>query len=182
MTHYDIILIEDRKQDVAEILDCLKESAKEKSDKYDFHFEHIQGTEECNYEGEEYLFYNESILQTIEQKCAEARDQSKEKIGLLLDVMLTKEDLESNLSSYYPQAELAKQIYFKFYEQMPIYMITSSPVFATQSDVIMGTDLSEQYIAKNALLRYKFKDDIERLFAFYCNFKLTKNGPEVDYA
>ena len=46
----------------------------------------------------------------------------------------------------------------------------------------MGTDLSEQYIAKNALLRYKFKDDIERLFAFYCNFKLTKNGPEVDYA
>ena len=35
MTHYDIILIEDRKQDVAEILDCLKESAKEKSDKYD---------------------------------------------------------------------------------------------------------------------------------------------------
>ena len=81
MTHYDIILIEDRKQDVAEILDCLKESAKEKSDKYDFHFEHIQGTEECNYEGEENLFYNESILQTIEQKCAEGRDQSTETIG-----------------------------------------------------------------------------------------------------
>ena len=181
MTHYDIILIEDRKQDVAEILDCLKESAKEKSDKYDFHFEHIQGTEECNYEGEEYLFYNESILQTIEQKCAEARDQSKEKIGLLLDVMLTKEDLESSLSSYYPQAALAKRIYFEFHDSMPVYMITASPVFAIQSDIIMGVDLSEQYIAKNALLRYKFENNIAKLFEFYQNFNFEENCEEGNY-
>lgn len=98
-----------------------------------------------------------------------------------MDVMLTKEDLDSNLSSYYPQADLAKKIYFRFRDRIPIYMITTSPVFATQSDVIMGVDLSEQYIAKDALLKYKIEDDINKLFAFYRNFKQTKRIPEVNH-
>ena len=64
---------------------------------------------------------------------------------------------------------------------MPVYMITASPVFAIQSDIIMGVDLSEQYIAKNALLRYKFKDNIDKLFDYYRNYSFKESSKEADY-
>ena len=64
---------------------------------------------------------------------------------------------------------------------MPVYMITASPVFAIQSDIIMGVDLSEQYIAKNALLRYKFENNIAKLFEFYQNFNFEENCEEGNY-
>lgn len=187
MTHHEIILIEDQKEQVTEIKDCLTKFAEERSDdECDYHFEHIKGTIEDEYEEEEYFFYDDSVIKEIEKKCSEAKKYNEEKndtkkVGLLLDVMLTKEDLDSNLSSYYPQADLAKKIYFKFRNEIPVYMITTSPVFATQSDVIMGVDLSEQYIAKGALLKYKIEDDIDKLFAFYRNFKQTKRIPEVNH-
>ena len=60
-------------------------------------------------------------------------------------------------------------------------MITASPVFAIQSDIIMGVDLSEQYIAKNALLRYKFENNIAKLFEFYQNFNFEENCEEGNY-
>ena len=49
-------------------------------------------------------------------------------------------------------------------------MITGTAIFSTQSDVVMGTDLSKQFIAKNALLRYKLENDIDKLFTFYKNY------------
>lgn len=174
MKHLEIILIEDQKKDAEELLDYLNELAAEQSnEQYEFHFAHIKGKIEDKYEEEEYLHYDESIIGEIEGRCSEIENSAK-KMGILLDVMLTRKDLESNLSSYYPQVELAKKIYFKFYKQVPVYMITSSPVFATQSDVIMGIDLSEQYIAKNALLKYKIEESIGNLFNFYRNFYSEK--------
>lgn len=181
MTPYRIVLIEDRKKDADEIVDCLKELMKKRDDKkYNFLIEHIEGKKAEKYEEDEYLHYDESVIDEIEAKYLES-SQKKEKMGLLLDVMLTKEDLESSLSSYYPQAELAKQIYFEFHDSMPVYMITASPVFAIQSDIIMGVDLSEQYIAKNALLRYKFKDNIDKLFDYYRNYSFKESSKEADY-
>ena len=181
MTPYRIILIEDRKKDAEEIVDCLEELMKKRDDKkYNFRIEHIEGKKAEKYEEDEYLHYDESVMDEIEAKYLES-SQKKEKMGLLLDVMLTKEDLESSLSSYYPQAELAKRIYFEFHDSMPVYMITASPVFAIQSDIIMGVDLSEQYIAKNALLRYKFENNIAKLFEFYQNFNFEENCEEGNY-
>lgn len=169
MTH-KIILIEDQKKDAEKILGCLNELAVEHKDRGDkFQFEHLKGKIEDTYEGEEYLHYDEDVIKEIEKKYSET-DHNEMKMGILLDVMLTRKDLESNLSSYYPQVELAKKIYFKFKNQMPVYIITSTPVFATQSDVIMGVDLSEQYIAKNALLKYKLEDNINNMFEYYRNF------------
>lgn len=173
MVHYEIILIEGQKKQATEIIDCLTRLAEVRSnDNCNYHFEHLKGTIEGEYEGEKYSFYDDSVIKEIEKRCSRAERHNAEKrdvkkLGLLLDIMLTKEDLDSNLSSYYPQADLAKKIYFRFHDRIPVYMITTPPVFATQSDVIMGVDLSEQYIAKDALLRYKLEDDIDRLFAFY---------------
>lgn len=181
MIVYKIIVIEDRKKDAEEVVKSLETLAADRNDsEYNFRIEYLGGKKAEKYEEEEYLFYDNSVINEIEEKCLESK-RNGERIGLLLDVMLTKEELESSLSSYYPQAELAKQIYFKFHNSIPVYMITASPVFATQSDIIMGVDLSEQYIAKKALVRYKFKDNINNLFDFYRNFEFEESRKEGSY-
>ncbi len=179
MTHYNIFLVEDRVDDAEKIVNSLTKLAREKNNnEYDFRFEPIVGRSEEEYEGKEYVFYDETVIEEIEEHLnienIDPEDHDKQKAGLLLDILLTKEDIESNLSSYYPQPELAKKIYFRFYKRIPVYMITAFSAFAIQSDVIMGVDLSEQYIAKDALLRYEFKGDIDKLFNFYHKFYQEK--------
>lgn len=165
---YEIILIESQKKEAAELIDCLTHLAETRSHgDYEYHFEHIKGTIDGTYEGETYSFYDESVIQEIEKRCSRAEQYPAKKVGLLLDIMLTQGDLDSNLLHYYPHADLTKQIYFRFRDNIPIYIIATPPVFATQSDMIIGVDLSEQYITTDALLRYKSDTDINKLFAFY---------------
>lgn len=168
MTKLNIFLIEDCEREAAEIIGKLNEMAgKRENPKYSFHFEYLKGAKLVKeYEGERRSFYEPDVLEKIRELYLKAKDQN-EKMGILLDVLLTQEDIENSLSSYYPQADLAKQIYFKFHGSMPIYMITGTATFATQSDVIMGVDLSDKFIAKKALLKYELKQDIDKLFGFY---------------
>lgn len=180
MIRYKIFLIEDRIADAAKIIDSLNDWAKKENDeKYNFCFKLIKGKNKEVYEEEDYLFYDETVIKEMENHIKNENNNCEnhdiERTGLLLDILLTKEDLESNLSNYYPQPELAKKIYFKFYKRIPVYMITSFSAFAIQSDVIMGVDLSEKYIAKDAILRYKIRDDIHKMFDFYRRFKLGKD-------
>ncbi len=163
MRNLKILLIEDCQKEAKEIVARLNERAEQKNDsKYTFHFEALEGTIEDGENGHKY--YESGVMKQIEKFL---NDDHEEQIGLLLDVLLTKEDIENTLSSYYPQADLAKKIYFKFCDRIPIYMITGTATFATRSDVIMGIDLSNQFIAKNALLRYKLESEIDKLFLYY---------------
>jgi len=146
MRNLKILLIEDCQKEAKEIVARLNERAEQKNDsKYTFHFEALEGTIEDGENGHKY--YESGVMKQIEKFL---NDDHEEQIGLLLDVLLTKEDIENTLSSYYPQADLAKKT-----------------TFTTRSDVIMGIDLSNQFIAKNALLRYKLESEIDKLFLYY---------------
>ncbi|MCI5874672.1 MAG: hypothetical protein PUJ55_16255 [Clostridiales bacterium] len=167
MTKLNIFLIEDCKSEAEQIIDKLHQEAEKRTKpEYSFCFKHLEGTRQTDYEGEKRAFYEPDVIERIEELHLQTVEKG-EKMGILLDVLLTQEDIENTLSSYYPQADLAKQIYSKFHDSIPVYMITGTATFATQSDVIMGVDLSDQFIAKNALLRYELVQDIDKLFNFY---------------
>lgn len=158
------------------IEDCVKEAnaiAKElnkkalirETENCSFQFSVLPGTIAGEIAENDYMFYDDSVLNTIRERYDELQDD--ERMCILLDIMLTKEDYSNARASSYPKVDLAKKIYFEFREQMPIYIITHAPWFATQGDVVMGVDLSEQFISKNAILRYKLEEDINRLFDFF---------------
>ena len=162
-----IYLIDDSINEAGNLIKQLNEIAQQKNtEEVQFEFAFLKGTIPCEYRGEEHFFYDEEIVDTIQKKYA-AENKNGVRIGLLLDILLTKEDMESSYANYYPQVNVAKKIYFAFCKQIPTYLITSFPSFATQCDVIMGENLSEKFITKNAVLRYKIQDDIDRLFKFY---------------
>lgn len=162
-----IYLIEDYEPDADAILQELMNKAKNKNtDDLQFEFISLPGTNRKKVREKEYLFYDDTIMQTLEEKYNE-ENNGNVKIGVLLDVMLVQEDVESSYAHYYPEASIAKKIYFDFSDKMPIYFISAYPEFATQCEVIMGEDLSDKFITKNAVLRYHIQADIDKMFNFY---------------
>lgn len=174
MNKYKVYLIEDCTQHAKDTLAKLTEFAPEYSkNEYKFEFELIKGTVSKEYEDESYLFYEkEDILKKIEEHIK--KTQKDDRMGLLLDVLLTQDDMEQTMESYYPQASISRDIFFKFSDKIPIYIVTATSAFGGQSDIIMGTDLSEQYINQQRLVRDSkdtLKGDLDRLFSYYLNFK-----------
>lgn len=170
MSKMKIYLIEDETTHASETIEKLRSAAKEYSSPYEFEFEWMKGT--VKYQGEKYLFYEEEILEQIQENINK-EIESDVSVGLLLDTILTQDDLEYAVASYYPRASLARDIYFKFYEKIPVYIVTATSAFGGQSDIIMGKDLSEQYINQRRLAMNplkNIKDDTDRLFRFYVSF------------
>ncbi len=170
MSTFKIYLIEDEQKHVEETINKLRAAASERENGNTFEFEWMKGTVKTG--REEYIFYEKIILEEI-RKCI---DRDKKKgffIGLLLDTLLTQEDIERTITSYYARASIARDIFFQFYEEIPVYIITASSVFGSQSDIIMGKDLSGQYINQRRLTMNPLKnvrEDTERLFLFYEEF------------
>lgn len=181
MRNFKVLLIEDCQAEAANIVDQLNRQARKRNDaECVFRFEFLKGT--IGDGNNEHIYYDENVIDRIEECLQET---TEDKIGLLLDVLLTQKDIENTLASYYPQADLAKKIYFRFCDRIPVYMITGTATFSTKSDVIMGTNLSGQFIAKNALLRYKLEKDINKLFSFYKKYEPQtdiKHRREENYA
>lgn len=171
MKKFKVYLIEDCVQHASETLNKLKKVASDYNKEYTFEFGLIEGTVPKKYDDMEYLFYEKKDVFKKIEKCM--KDMQGEKMGLLLDVLLTQEDMEQTVASYYPRASVSRDIYFKFSDTIPIYIITATSAFGGQSDIIMGTNLSEQYINQQRLIRDS-KDTIEeelcRLFSFYANY------------
>ena len=162
-----IYLIEDYEPDAEAILRELNQVAQSKNtDDLQFEFISLPGTNRKKVREKEYLFYDDTIVNTLQKK-RNTENKENIKIGVLLDVMLVQEDVESSYAHYYPEASIAKKIYFKFSDQMPIYLISAYPEFATQCEVIMGENLSDKFITKNAVLRYHIQADIDKMFDFY---------------
>lgn len=159
-----IYLIEDNPVDAKRITEDLNNRAKKKYNKdgYEYEFKPLEGTNKKNYKGQDWNFYDSEIIDRIQGKLSD-EEKNGNKMGLLLDVLLTEKDRENSVAAYYPTASIAKDIYFEFYRKMPIHIITSLLMFGTQSEIIMGVDLSDSYIYKEAL-DYPFEDDIKVMF------------------
>jgi len=167
-----LLLIEDDVNDVEKITEAIKDFENVNMEGQNYHFvvEHLPGMGEVETIRErDYLFYNEQVLEQIEEKIAEnAQENDVEiKLGLLLDVVLTREELESKDKNFYPEVNMARMIYDKFHNSLPIYILTSVPSFYTHSERIMGADLSEQFIPKEVLLKFKMKSMLDKLKNYY---------------
>lgn len=183
MSKYIVYLIEDREKNAKEILEKLNAVETEYSNnEYSFSFELLEGSVPGEYEGEKYIFYDSTVYKQIERHSAEEKEKGN-RVGLLLDVLLTLEDIERTSESYYPQVSISRNIFDQFRDCIPIYFITTTSAFGGQSDIIMGQDLSEQYIKQQRLVRDPQESigaDLDRLFSFYRNFYKNKDTGERD--
>lgn len=163
-----LLLIEDDVNDVEKITEAINNFENVNVEGQDYHFEveYLPGNGEVETLRErDYLFYDEQVLERIEEKIVENNVEIK--LGLLLDVVLTREELESKDKNFYPEVNMARIIYDKFHNRLPIYILTSVPSFYTHSERIMGVDLSEQFIPKEVLLKFKMKSMLDKLKNYY---------------
>lgn len=169
-----IYIIEDKKEDMDKIVQKLNALSQEKNvAECQFEFIPLEGTIKDEYDGQYFCFYEENVIRHIEEAIQSEEMQEGHRMCILLDIYITRDDFSNKTSGNQTGADLAKKIYLNFKERIPIYIITDAPWFATKCDVIMGIDLSEQFIPKNALLRYELEEDIDALFNFYRNEKIT---------
>ena len=165
-----IYLLEDRVPDKDDTLNLLREKIPQDMQN-EISFEWLEGDGNIKViDGILYHFYTESVLQQLENKKAEL-EASGDSMGILLDILLTENEAENAGKSFYPKVDLAKKIYFQYKDSVPIYIVTVLAVFGAQCDVIMGEDLSDQYVTKQELLKYKMESSIRDLFWFYTNFQ-----------
>lgn len=146
-----IFIIEDMCKDATTMLDLLKQSAaKIGNEENKFTFEWLEGEDEATVESETHQYYTDNILNVLEKEISKSiRDNFK--VGILLDIVLTREEDIKSKNSLYPYVDLAKKIYFKYENEIPMYLITSYALFAIASDTIMGKDLSQCYATKSDL-------------------------------
>lgn len=159
-----IYLIEDKIVDKDDILRLLRDKIPQALQN-EISFDWLPGDEQ---ENNGFQFYTNSVLKNIADKKAEVEVDGG-KMGILLDLTLTEDETASLGQSFYPEVHLAKEIYIRYKDQIPIYIVTSVNSFGAQCDVIMGEDLSDRYVTKSALLRYKMKNSINDLFNYYKN-------------
>lgn len=170
MPKFKIYLVEDEPKHAEETIGKLEEAAHERGGEFEYEFEWLEGTIERE-EGK-YVFYEEKILKQI-RNCIKGDKKNNILVGLLLDTLLTQDDIEGTLNSYYAEASIARDIYNEFYKKVPVYIVTATSVFGAQSDIIMGKDLSEQFINQRRLAMNPLKtirEDTDRLFRFYEGF------------
>ncbi len=171
---YKIFLIEDCLEHANETIRILNNAAGKYAEEYEFKFEWLQGTSEPeDVEHEKHIFYDSEIVGRLAEKIKEGKSKG-ECTGILLDIMLTKEDIEKTLKSYYAYASISRDIYYRFNREIPIYIISTSSSFGGQSSVIMGTDLSNQFVKYGDLKKTYCKEDTDRLFSYYQDYYETK--------
>lgn len=184
MGKYIIYLIEDCEENANKTLQKLNEIAPKYEDQQTaFEFKLLKGVIPGEHKGKQYVFYDQRILRQIEE-CIEGERNAGNQIGLLLDVMLTQEDIEESAKSYYTHASISREIFFRFKDNVPIYIITSTYTFASYSDITMGENLSRQFINQLRLAEDPFdslEGDLDRLFRFYKEFgRQSDKGTEIN--
>lgn len=159
-----ICLIEDKIPDKDDIISLLQQKMPQNLQN-ELSFDWLEGDGNRR---DAYHFYTESVLQKIEEKKFEL-EAAGDSMGILLDLILTEEEFDNAGNSFFLKIDLAKKIYFQYRDAIPIYIVTVINSFGAQCDVIMGEDLSDRYVTKRALLRYKMENSINDLFKYYKN-------------
>lgn len=170
----NLLLIEDELQDANDIVECIGEFSRNEWGNQ-FHIEHLLGNgEEIKIRDRVYRFYDDNIINDIEERIDKIDTDTR--IGLLLDIVLTEEELDSKNRNFYPEVKVARRVYDAFNDRVPIYIITSVSNFFTHSEKIMGVDLSDQFILKDVLLKYKTQSMIDKFTKFYVDWSANIDG------
>lgn len=168
-----LLLIEDNLKHVENIQNAIEEFSSfkdERGEKWTFSTIHLTGDEEkTDIDNGTFQFYSDTVFKQIQDKIN--MQTETERIGLLLDTMLTQSEFQSRRRNDGPILNLSPKIYKKFHRELPIYIVTSISSFYTNSERFMGIDLSEYYIDYEILTEYKLKSAIEKLQNFFVHWK-----------
>lgn len=170
-----ILLIEDNMKDVEMIIARFNETLKWLKDKNlisemgfeDLSIEHIKGDKLGRHKGNRHYYYDDSVIDAIESKINEFSEEDK--IGILSDILLTKEDDEKARVNNFNEISLVSKLYEHFEERCAIYFITSISSFGSRVWRIFGREcLAGRYIQKG-LVDLPSKKGIAEVLFFLSN-------------
>lgn len=147
---------------------------------YDLNFEFIEGTVGYNKNGENYLLYDEHLLNILKDEY-----DKDPNIGLIMGTIITEQGIASTYADYHPTDNLARQITDTYINIIPIYYISGSAGFCTDCDIRFGRDLSNQYLPQPLFMNndfYKLLDEeIEKMFLYFITNDKSKanNSPII---
>lgn len=114
--------------------------------------EWIRGEDKTTKRGKEYYFFTEKVLDELEKRIAR---EPNEKLGILLDVILTKEEQERCNVNDFTRVELSRKIFDKYEDKCNLYLITGLRSFGTLAWGIFGrNNLKDQYIPRELVGDY----------------------------
>ncbi len=114
--------------------------------------EWIRGTDKVIKREKEYLFYTEQVLDELEKKIA---GETQGRIGILLDVVLTREEQERCNVNDFSRIELSRKIYDQFEDKCNLYLITGLRSFGTLAWGIFEREgLKDRYIPRELVGDY----------------------------
>lgn len=115
--------------------------------------EWLKGSEEVEKGGKKFYFYTEEICQRLEDKMKEASEELR--LGILMDVILTREEYKNASINNFSKELLAKQILEKFDKAGHMYVITGLRNFGSRAWGFLGSDdMSQRYISKDLVMVY----------------------------
>lgn len=118
----------------------------------DISLEWIRGTDTVTKRGKEYFFYTDQVLDELDKKIAEMTD---DRVGILLDVVLTREEQEKCNVNDFSRIELSRKIYDRFDGSCNLYLITGLRSFGTLAWSIFGREgLKDRYIPRELVWDY----------------------------
>lgn len=168
-----LFLVEDELEHVEKIQNAMNEFAEFNSgngDSWHFTVEYLPGEgEKTVIDGRDFQFYNDKVFEQI-QRIIDNPNRS-EQVGLLLDIVLTRDEWNSKYKGNYPILTLAPEIYREFQGKLPIYIITTVSAFYTNSERIMGVNLSDRFVDKSVLTELKLEAAAQKLQNFFVNWQ-----------
>lgn len=141
----------------------------------EFKIEWLKGSEEVEKRGKKFYFYTEKICQQLEDKMKEESEELQ--FGILIDVILTREELKNASINNFSMELLAKQILKKFDESGHVYVITGLRNFGSRAWGLFGNDsISQRYISKDLVTVYPSCKAIARALYWMWNGKAISDG------
>ena len=155
-----ILVVEDEEKNVRAVeqafkytVDKLKEwDLLDKMKLQNISLEWIRGTDKVTKRGKEYLFYTDQVLDELDKKIAK---KTGGRIGILLDVVLTREEQEKCNVNDFSRIELSRKIYDRFERKCKLYLITGLRSFGTLAWGIFEREgLKNRYIPRELVGDY----------------------------
>lgn len=180
----DILLVEDQKEDADKIIKELNETKKLLEEWgllgeigfQDLRVEWISGSDMVNKRGKIYHHFSKADLPQIQKKVSEMKKKNPH-TGILMDVILTKEEQERANINDFSKIEFSREL-MDLYEpakgeiKCGIYLTTALRNFGTLAWGIYGRQNMEQrYIPKDLIVVYPSRKAIAGMFYWLNNQK-----------
>ena len=126
----------------------------------------------------EHQFYTEKVIGKIRKELSEQDEDMR--TGILLDVILTKEEQKQADVNDFSDLKLAKLIYDTFEKECPIHVITSLRSFGSLAWGIFGREnFSDYYINKQLVYGYRSYKAMAKALYRLCNKDEMPEGLEA---